>query len=152
MNQEVEDELLVLESIYPDQLTRDSSDDTVVSIRIDINLDRPTRIICQQRSQDTASSIAITTPVLPSLLVTLRLAHAEQAHEVTTIRTWSPQGETESWLPLSSEKRVREELKVRFEEDVERQGVLWSWVDWIASGAFLDADTEGISSEEGVYT
>jgi hypothetical protein len=62
------------------------------------------------------------------------------------------EGESESWLPLSSEKRVREELKKRFEEDVERQGVLWSWVDWIASGAFLDADTEDITYDGGVYT
>jgi hypothetical protein len=150
-------------------LTRDASDDTVVSIRIDINLDRPTRIVCQQRRQvdfrsktdlenkssaEAPASIAISTPVLPSLLVTFRLApeYPEQPHEVKTIRTWSTQGDSESWLPLSSEKRVREELKVRFEEDVERQGVLWSWVDWIASGAFLDADTEDITSEGGVYT
>jgi hypothetical protein len=150
-------------------LTRDTSDDTVVSIRIDINLDKSTRVICQQRSQNVVqgatkpeskpaslvpASIAISTPVLPSLLVTFRLSpeYPEQAHEVTTIRTWSTEGESESWLPLSSEKRVREELRKRFEEDVERQGVLWSWVDWIASGAFLDADTEDISCEGGVYT
>lgn len=189
MNQEVEDELLVLEvsccdsaaeqsltalqSIYPDQLSRDDADRSIVTIRVDINLDEPSRIVCQQVIEEpsypqtisiinpatkpvseTPASIVITSGVLPSLLVTLRLApeYPQQHHEVKIIRTWSTQGESECWLPAFIEDRVRTELKIRFDEDVEHQGVLWSWLDWIASGAFLHGNTEGIVQKDGTYT
>ena len=165
--------LTALQSIYPDQLSRDDADDSIVTIRVDINFDKPSRIVCQQvieeisHSQplsttnpapkpvsETPASIAITSGVLPSLLVTLRLApdYPRRSHEVEIMRTWSTQGESKCWLPASIEDRVRAELKIRFDEDIEHQGVLWSWLDWIASGAFLDGNTEGIVQNDDTYT
>ncbi|KAI5450973.1 hypothetical protein NCC49_002465 [Naganishia albida] len=154
-----QDELTILESIYPDQVTRHASEKgQSVTIRIDIALPTPTKIVCRQLAntshpligggQVDVSSIGIITPVLPPLLVSLDLAPtypATTAPCITALRSSAG----DSWLPPGTEQRITDELQTLWAA-AEGEGVLWSWIDWLASGTFMDVgSTESDITRDG---
>lgn len=147
------------QSIYPDQVTRHASEKgQSVTIRIDIALPTPTKIVCRHLAntshpligggQVDVSSIGIITPVLPPLLVSLDLAPtypATTAPCITALRSSAG----DSWLPPGTEQRITDELQTLWAA-AEGEGVLWSWIDWLASGTFMDVgSTESDITRDG---
>jgi E3 ubiquitin-protein ligase RNF14 len=157
--------LTCLQSIYPDQITRHSGEEgQTIFIRIDITLSTPTKVVCRQEANTSSSSvqpliveaagadlpsIGIVTPVLPPILVNLHLPQTYPQSTAPTIKTLTNADASETWLPSRTEQRVKNELE-KLWAAAEGEGVLWSWVDWLASGAFLDGgEAEEDMTKEG---
>ncbi|KAI9057190.1 RWD-domain-containing protein [Trametes sanguinea] len=143
-----QDELAVLQSIYPDYVWVDASK-TTIRLEIPVELphgtavtvqsDLPGESTCSESEwsyggcdESSSSSEALSLSVLPPvhLGVCLLPTYPYSPPQIRTIHT------THSWL--QDDARVNME-KILMALWVEGEGVLYTWAEWIRSGDFLDA-------------
>lgn len=76
--------------------------------------------------------------MIPPILVNLFLPATYPQRTAPVVRSLGNPDSSDSWLPSRTERRIRNELQALWAA-AEGEGVLWSWVDWLASGAFMDS-------------
>ncbi|KAI9635251.1 uncharacterized protein MKK02DRAFT_27103 [Dioszegia hungarica] len=151
------DEIEVLESIYPGQTTL--SDDVggkLLSMSIPIALGGNTQVKLvpslsrgSRNGESSTSGQPIAHPELvlshlPPLTMQLLLAKTyplEAPARVVALKAGLEGDERSSWLPRAALQAVQNKLGVMWTEEKEAMsegsGVLWKWWDWIGTGEFL---------------
>ncbi|KAI0639186.1 RWD-domain-containing protein [Trametes polyzona] len=155
-----QEELDVLESIYPECLSVDTSkglirlevpvelpDATAVSIHNDLltetgsSSNSPAAGPSTSTGSSDGQANTLTLTTLPPILLDVCIPPA-YPHVPPQIRSIHA---THSWVPPARVGGLRERLAGMWEAG---EGVLYSWVEWIRSGEFLDA-LEMCETEEG---
>ncbi|TCD70047.1 translation termination inhibitor protein itt1 [Steccherinum ochraceum] len=126
-----QEEWEVLESIYPDCVSSDLSKG-VIKLEIPVELSEPTSLISAEDDPPTATFASLPRlSVLPPLLLDIVLPPTYPTHSAPHILSIHA---THSWLPsnMGIQRRLAEMWNAG-------EGVLYTWVEWIRSGEFLDA-------------
>lgn len=135
-----DEELQVLESIYPDYILACEKDTVKLEIPVELGASRRisvTSFVSNTGDTDSISEIKIS--YLPPVLLTIQLPDTYPLHSPPTISTLHV---THTWLP-----RELGLLECLNEQWLEGEGVLCNWVESIRSGDFLEklglVDTNG---------
>ncbi|KAM5538239.1 hypothetical protein V8D89_008126 [Ganoderma adspersum] len=126
----------VLESIHPDFLSMGVSKG-YIRLEVPVDLSEPTVVLLQASSVDhdrptteASSSTALLLTALPPILLDVSLPQA-YPYVTPQIRTVHA---THSWLPQVGSE-LRDHLAGKWEAG---EGVLYTWVEWVRTGEFLD--------------
>ncbi|WVW82357.1 hypothetical protein I302_104364 [Kwoniella bestiolae CBS 10118] len=141
-----EDEITVLESIYPSLITVHPNPDDrpgrLLTLTLPITL--PTS---HQVQLDTSSgpSASLGLSHLPALTLKILFPPAYptiESAKVISLRAPLPSGEKlGNWLPRTKLRQVQDKLQEMWEEEKkgfgEGVGVIWKWWEWVGNGDFL---------------
>lgn len=125
-----QEELEVLESIYPDYII-DSNNDSV-RLEIPVELDIPQQVFIVADYADAASSALprITLAYLPPILLDVTLPKVYPLHKAPVINSVHTRY---AWLP--DENKVTEILEAAW---LKGEGALCNWVELLRSGEFIN--------------
>ncbi|KDQ63877.1 hypothetical protein JAAARDRAFT_54068 [Jaapia argillacea MUCL 33604] len=132
------DECDVVQSIYPDYISINSKHTIKLEIPIEFSDTRTVQVI-DDGTLSSSSPSQVNIQSLPPLLLTLILPQSYPLLSPPTIVSLSI---THSWLPRSSITNLKTNLVGIWEqngEPGEREAVLYSWIDHLASGTFLES-------------
>ena len=143
-----EDELVVLDSIYPSLCTPLPTSGTkgrLLALHIPITLDAPTAVqlsaAFRSDRHDAGPSSGLTLTHLPALSFRIALPPSYPLHQppmiVSTRAALEGGG---SWLSQKHLRRIGDRLVEVWREEHDgmgSQGVLWRWWEWIGHGDFL---------------
>ncbi|WVQ88175.1 hypothetical protein IAS59_001909 [Cryptococcus gattii] len=147
-----EDELIVLESIYPGQIkihpNPDNRPGRMLTLTLPVKLFSPTTIsIASASNNGESSTSSLTLSHLPALSFCIVLPKTYPLlAPPTPISLRAPlckdyDGKVGSWLLHKDLKKMEDSLRGMWDDDKEAvdqgQGVLWKWWDWVVNGDFL---------------
>nr|VWO96629.1 Uncharacterized protein [Ganoderma boninense] len=132
-----QEEWEVLEAIHPDFLSTGASKG-YIRLEIPVDLAEPTVVLLQTASADhdrlpssgAGSSASLSLTTLPPILLDISIPQA-YPYIPPQIRTLHA---THSWLPQVGSE-LRDHLTGKWEAG---EGVLYTWVEWVRTGEFLD--------------
>ncbi|KAI0803062.1 RWD-domain-containing protein [Irpex lacteus] len=144
-----DEEWEVIQSIYPDYISSDAAEG-IIKLEIPVELLEPTRILVtpESSSEDTPEVPAkqshdlLSLASLPSLLLEIMLPPLYPMHLPPTILSVHA---THSWLNLKT-TRLQQRLVNIWQEG---EGVIYSWIEWIRGGDFLEVLGLMTSSDDG---
>jgi len=136
-----QEEFVVLDSIYPDYVSSDLSQG-MIKLEIPVELPEPyavTSLLESVASTGIKSTLLPRLSILPPLLLDIILPPSYPLHTAPQILSIHA---THSWLPptLGLQRHLIEMWN-------EGEGVLYTWVEWIRGGEFLDV--LGLTSSSG---
>ncbi|KAL0252531.1 hypothetical protein I308_101923 [Cryptococcus tetragattii IND107] len=147
-----EDELIVLESIYPGQIkihpNPDNRPGRMLTLTLPVKLFSPTRIsIASASNNGESSTSSLTLSHLPALSFCIVLPKTYPLlAPPAPISLHAPlckgyDDKVGSWLLQKDLKEMEDRLRGMWDDDKEAvdqgQGVLWKWWDWVVNGDFL---------------
>ncbi|AFR97948.1 E3 ubiquitin-protein ligase RNF14 [Cryptococcus neoformans C23] len=147
-----EDELTVLESIYPGQIkihpNPGNKPGRMLTLTLPVTLSSPTKISISTASNNGESSTPLLTlSHLPALSLCVALPDTYPLLVPPTpilLRAPLFKGHDDklgSWLLQNDLKEIKDRLRCMWDDDKEAldqgQGVLWKWWDWVVNGDFL---------------
>nr|XP_018267239.1 uncharacterized protein I303_01224 [Kwoniella dejecticola CBS 10117]OBR89397.1 hypothetical protein I303_01224 [Kwoniella dejecticola CBS 10117] len=142
-----EDEITVLESIYPLLLNIHSNPDDkpgqLLTLTIPITLATPHKV---QLDTSAGPSASLEISHLPPLILRVLLPNTyplQDGPRPINLRAPLPSGEKfGSWLPKTKLRSIQDKLVEMWEEEKELNGegigILWRWWEWVGSGEFLN--------------
>ncbi|KAJ7071255.1 hypothetical protein C8F01DRAFT_1109743 [Mycena amicta] len=119
-------EIEILKSIYPDFVSTDASDESFIRLEVPVYLGEPRAVLLR----DGESTLRLSLSNLPPLLLHVILVPGYPLHIPPDLSIRS------SWLPPPLTVRLRSTLRGIWKPE---ESVLFDWVEFIRSGAFLEA-------------
>lgn len=147
-----EDELTVLESIYPGQIkihpNPNNRPGRILTLTLPVKLSSPTKVSISTASNNGESSIpSLTLSHLPALSLCVALPETYPLlvpPAPISLRAPLFKGHDDklgSWLFQNDLREIESRLRRMWDDDKEAwdqgQGVLWRWWDWVVNGDFL---------------
>ncbi|KAJ7655058.1 hypothetical protein DFH06DRAFT_1201477 [Mycena polygramma] len=123
-------ELEILESIFPDFISTDQTNDSYIKLEIPVQLGEPSRTVVVRPEDVESDALTLSLTALPPLLLNIVLSATYPSQEPPDVSIRC------SWLPSHLIRRLHDLLRDMWHPGDE---VLYDWVEFIRGGEFLQS-------------